>query len=259
MPELPSDILRLAEDLNAHLPARPGDVRVDCERYVMTLAPGLDPHLNVVQQLRLLPEDVAAVVTEVRVLLRAHGRTSATWEVGPSAQPDDLADRLMALGMTPDQPEPITTGMVLVGAPPSPAPSRVTVRQVESAEDFRASSALFNSCFGQEGEPEDDFARYHDCNTWLRFLAWTEGRAVAAADTTLTPTGVVLTGGATLPQARGQGAYRALVWARWQLALARGTPFLITQASSMSRPILARLGFTEVAQIRVFLDRFGDT
>jgi hypothetical protein len=60
---------------------------------------------------------------------------------------------------------------------------------------------------------------------------------------------------ATLPHARGRGAYRALVRARWGAGAARGTPALVTQAGHMSRPILRRLGFVEVAENRIFLDR----
>ena len=65
---------------------------------------------------------------------------------------------------------------------------------------------------------------------------------------------VVLNAGSTLPHARGRGAYRALVAARWADAVGRGTPALITQAGAMSRPILRRLGFRELAEIRVYLD-----
>ena len=59
-----------------------------------------------------------------------------------------------------------------------------------------------------------------------------------------------------LPEARGRGAYRALVAARWRDAVARRTPLLVTQAGRMSRPILARLGFREVCEIRILVDRF---
>jgi len=47
------------------------------------------------------------------------------------------------------------------------------------------------------------------------------------------------------------------VAARWADAVARGTPVLVTQASPMSRPILARLGFREVCEIRILLDKFA--
>jgi hypothetical protein len=66
---------------------------------------------------------------------------------------------------------------------------------------------------------------------------------------------VLLNGGSTLERARGRGAYRALVGARWADAAAEGRPVLVTQAGAMSRPILARLGFREVCDIRILLDR----
>src|SRR5206468_8394543 len=37
---------------------------------------------------------------------------------------------------------------------------------------------------------------------------------------------------------------RALVKARWDDAVARGTPLLVTHAGALSRPILGRLGFS---------------
>jgi predicted acetyltransferase len=57
-------------------------------------------------------------------------------------------------------------------------------------------------------------------------------------------------GGAVLPEARGRGAYRALVRARWDDAVARGTPALTVGAGPMSEPILRRLGFEQIVQFR---------
>ena len=61
---------------------------------------------------------------------------------------------------------------------------------------------------------------------------------------------------AVLPDARGRGAYRALVQARWADAVARGTPLAVTDAGSQSRPVLARMGFREICTIRCLIDRF---
>ena len=66
------------------------------------------------------------------------------------------------------------------------------------------------------------------------------GRAV------YTRAGGYLLGGATAEWARGRGAYRAVVRARWDAAVERGTPALAVGAGSMSRPILERLGFEQV-------------
>jgi GNAT superfamily N-acetyltransferase len=60
-----------------------------------------------------------------------------------------------------------------------------------------------------------------------------------------------------LPVYRGRGVYRALVRARWDAALARGTLALVTQAGQMSRPILQRLGFRTLRESREFLDLSG--
>ena len=88
------------------------------------------------------------------------------------------------------------------------------------------------------------------------YLAYVDGEPVARGSASFSEHGVTLFGGSTLPEARGRGAYRALVAARWEDAVARGTPVLVTQASPMSRPILAQLGFREVCEIRILLDVF---
>ena len=67
-------------------------------------------------------------------------------------------------------------------------------------------------------------------------------------------TTVYLAGGATLPDYRGRGAYRALVRARWDAAVERGTPVLTVGAGEMSRPILERLGFSIVGWEDCLLD-----
>jgi GNAT superfamily N-acetyltransferase len=52
--------------------------------------------------------------------------------------------------------------------------------------------------------------------------------------------------GATLPEWRGRGIYRATVAHRANLAAERGFRFVEVDASSDSRPILERLGFVAV-------------
>lgn len=62
--------------------------------------------------------------------------------------------------------------------------------------------------------------------------------------------GLFLSGGATLPGARGRGCYRALVRARWDEAMRLGLPGLAVQSQyGSSAPILRRLGFVEVATV----------
>src|SRR5207253_10441916 len=86
------------------------------------------------------------------------------------------------------------------------------------------------------------------------YLAFVDGDPVGTATVRVADAAAVLYAGSVLPHARGRGAYRALVRARWDDAAARGTPVLVTHAGSMSLPILRRLGFREIAKIRILLD-----
>ena len=92
----------------------------------------------------------------------------------------------------------------------------------------------------------------------LMHVASIDGEVVATGTSAPTEHGLLLFGGATLPAARGRGAYRAVLHARWQDAVANGTPALITQGGSMSRPILERLGFERVGEVHMLLDKFGE-
>jgi hypothetical protein len=91
---------------------------------------------------------------------------------------------------------------------------------------------------------------------YLRHAVWLDGEIVCTGTAAATEHGLLLYGGATKKDARGRGAYRALIRARWDDAVALGTPALITQGGSMSRPILERLGFERVGEVHMLLDKF---
>lgn len=264
MPTIPPRVLEIAENLNMNIPRRPGEDCVIDPRYAAVIGAEPDPHQDVVQRLRLEPTEVAATVAEVRALYAAQGRHQITWEVSSSATPADLAERLLALGMVPDTPEPRAVGMVLT-RPLAQAASAITVKKVTTFDEYRIASDIFLRGFGgKEGESESAteallrrFERERAVDVSARYLAFLGDAPVAAADALYLDAAVVMCGGATEPSARGKGAYRALIAARWEEGRRRGTPMLVTQAGAMSRPILLRLGFEEVAEIRIFLDVFG--
>ena len=64
----------------------------------------------------------------------------------------------------------------------------------------------------------------------LRHAVWLDGGDRLYGTAARTPHGLLLYGGATLPRARGRGADRALVRARWDDAVSRSTPAPIMQA-----------------------------
>ena len=267
MLDIPSPVRELAEDTLAYAPLRAGDRRLVRPGYVVSLGLTPGPRSTVIPRLRLGPGEVAATVAEIRALLRAEDRKSAHWEVGSSATPASLAEELTALGLQPAAPPFQTTaGLVLPATPPAVGtlPDTVRITRVTTREDFRRAQELYWHCFNftpdaaAQAAVEVDFRRLTAGSTWLCYLAWRGEEAVGAADAALTPSGVIMFGGATLPHARGHGVYRALVWARWQEAVRRGTPYLITQAGALSWPVLVRLGFVETAQIRNFVDSTFD-
>ncbi len=193
-----------------------------------------------------------------RCSARAAAR-GAEWELGESCTPADLVERLGALGIVPDEDEPVAIGMVLAAGAelaairrayrPAGSPRSTSSSRRVGSSTRRSAATPTRSSFEQA---EADFATEGTIGS--TFLAFVDGEPVAAGYASYTPLGLLLFGGATLPSARGRGAYRALVAARAREAAARGTPVLVTHAGQMSRPILERLGFTPVARIDRLLD-----
>jgi ribosomal protein S18 acetylase RimI-like enzyme len=247
-------VLELAENANTYTPLGPSEERIANDRYVLWMGRGDEPGWNVAQRFRLSAEEVEAVRAEIHEALRARGRTACSWEVGSHATPPDLVDRLLALGLVPDEPDDYAVGMVLTEAPADPSPDGLEVRRADTPEERLASARIAAIAFGGP-EPTSPPAENPDPNNVV-YLAYADGVPIARASASFGEHGVTLFGGSTLPEARGRGAYRALVAARWEDAVARGTPLLVTQAGKMSRPILARLGFREVCEIRILLDLF---
>ena len=245
--------LELAENANTYTPLGPGDERVVTDRYVLWMGRGADPGSNVAQRFRFAAGELEEVRAEIYQHVRRRGRSACTWEVGSHATPLGLVDRLLELGLVDDEPTPLAVGMVLT-EPPAQAPPDVEVRRVETDDEAFAADRIAAVGFGMKQPAKR--RRYEPDPRNVVYLAHVDGKPVARASAAFGERGVSLFGGATLPEARGRGAYRALVAARWQDAVDRGTPVLVTQAGPMSRPILAQLGFREVCEIRILLDRF---
>jgi XTP/dITP diphosphohydrolase len=213
---------------------------------------------------RLEPEDVGPAIEAARSFASERGRTKIEWSLGPDATPEDLAERLLEAGLVrADEPPFARSAAALVlASPPPPPPAGVVTRVVETLDDFRACDNVFAIGFDA---PEEDRAAwdatleqrwdsYQAAEHVLQFVGSIDGAPVAAANALFASVGVFLGGAATLPEARGRGAFRALVHARWEEAVRRGTPFLAVEAGPQSRPVLERLGFQRVGETEAFLD-----
>jgi GNAT superfamily N-acetyltransferase len=175
------------------------------------------------------------------------------WKLHGHDRPVDLPQRLRAAGFVPEDTETIVIARVAeIGGPARP-PDGVSLREVTSRADFERIAELEQAVWGDEGQQtwlvemlESERAADPDaltivvaeagarvvCAAWIRFEGGTEF--------------ATLWGGATLPEWRRRGIYRATVAHRATLAAERGFHYLETDASNESRPILEQLGFTPV-------------
>ena len=263
--KIPQPVRRQALNPFAELPSPPGFRNVEREHFVATLHPL--PIAQVVTPRTLEPGDVAAAVEEARRVVRDHGRELLTWLVGP--EHDELCGSLVQCGLVnEDTPgfEAVENAMALVEPPSGTAPAGIDVTEVETFQQFAASERLTAEVFEltpamrAQGEAElpERYEEYATSGNPMRKLnASIEGKVVGTATAAFGPAGINLFGGAVTPDARGRGVYRALTLARWNLAVARGTPALTLQAGRMSKPIAERLGFRFIAAMKVFVDDFG--
>jgi hypothetical protein len=246
----------VAEYPNSFGPLASDDERIDTGRYVLCLGAGST--WNTVQRQRFPLEQVDEVLAEVRTELRARGRTQTQWEVGTSA-PEGLVDALLERGLVPDK-DPYAVALVLDREPPAIGPG-LAARRIETLEELEASAEVQWEAFGATPQEIEEARRllperFRD-GVNLRHSVWLEGEIVCTGIATPTEWGLLLYGGATRPSARHRGAYRALIRARWDDAVALGAPALVTQGGSMSRPILERLGFERVGEVHMLMDMFS--
>jgi GNAT superfamily N-acetyltransferase len=250
----------LAADAQAYLPGPNVEIE-ERDGYVLKNNP-ISPYplLGLVLRQRLEPEAVPVAVESARAWFGERGRARFGWSVAEGARPADLADRLLDLGLQPYEDDPVFAGMVLEQEPPG-TPG-VEVRRVTTLDDLVALEETAMESFGFSEEDREAtrqgrrerFERIQGNTRGDDFIALVDGEVVGSAGVAYNPAGVYLGGGNVLPVARGRGIYRALVRARWDVAVERGTPALVTQAGQMSRPILERLGFRTVCEIQALID-----
>ena len=237
--------------------------RVEVEGVFVVLPSGFP--LGLVCPERIDESEVERVVDSVRRLHRAEQRAKALWFVPESASPEGLSKRLLALGMKPnDVPgaDARNAQMVCLEAPP-PGPPGVVARRAATFEEFLQALLAAVDSFGMDQATRAALTREAN-RTWPfqsqpgavnTFVALVDGEVVAYGGARFGQTAVYLAGGGTHPDHRGRGAYRALVRARWDAAVERGTPALTVGAGEMSRPILERLGFSIVGWEDCLLDQ----
>ncbi|MFK4148820.1 GNAT family N-acetyltransferase [Streptomyces sp. NPDC004065] len=171
------------------------------------------------------------------------------WELYGHDRPADLGRRLRAAGFTPGPEETLMVGETAGPALDAEPPAGVRLRTVTEATGVDLLVEVHERVFGTDGSRLrqrllDRLTAAPD--TIVAVVALDGDEPVSAGRLEFVPgTGFAgLWGGGTVEGRRGQGLYRALVALRARLAAERGCRYLQVDATSRSRPILERLGFT---------------
>jgi hypothetical protein len=245
-----TDLVSFVEAPGAFMEPRPDLVIERSRRYTLVAEPGNT--WAAVEGIRLGGDDVDEAVANVARFLARTDTRIASWWLTERTTPHDLEERLLAAGLERKDDDYLIDGLLATAAPP-PGPPDVEAREVASVVEHVAARWVQYDGFGTPAEQrlsDDALAAEYGRTSAPLFAAWIDGELVAAARAAFARCGALLIGGATLPPARGRGAYRALVRARWDAAATRGTPALTVGAGAMSAPILYALGFEKVVQFR---------
>jgi GNAT superfamily N-acetyltransferase len=214
--------------------------------------------LNEVAWSEVADDDAECIIDEVIATYRAHGKP-VKWCVGPWTKPAGFGERLTRRGFSNWGVRGMgaATDDVLAG---QPNPEIRVVRVVPS--DIDAYIETDRRSWPLPKNPE--LVARHRASL-IRSLETEPERvqlfAATLADEWIGTSGFVLRDGCgyllgaqVVPEARGRGAYRALVAHRLEALRALGIPYAVTQArEATSAPILERLGFETLFRSKCYL------
>jgi GNAT superfamily N-acetyltransferase len=199
-------------------------------------------------------DDVDALIAETVAYFAAFPQVKEfEWKTRGHDWPPDLDTRLRAHGLEPDEVETVMVGQASHLAVDVELPAGITVRRVDDLPErtavIRAASDMQRAVFGTGHTGDDALARLDRMEGRETFwVAEADGQVVSAGRLNRVEGTEFagLWGGATLPEWRGRGIYRALTAARARFALSEGVRYINSDCTAMSRPILERSGLVAV-------------
>lgn len=221
---------------------RPELLYISCARDV--------PHLNTVTRLRAGAERLPGLVDEV---VRAHAGRRSRWSVLHGRSHEALQAQLARAGYAPVQ-EHDAFALSPESYKAVPAPG-IVVKRVDSIERLRHSDDVRRQAFDEPNADADEATlqrTLEGCTgpeaRGTRFVAYdaASGQPLSTGGLNSFPTlGFgLLWGGGTVAEARGRGAYSAIVASRLDHARRRGLHLVGLYARvDTSAPIVARQGF----------------
>lgn len=180
------------------------------------------------------------------------------WKLYSHDRPADLGERLLAAGFTPEEPEALMVAEVAELATDARMPEGVRIVPVTDAAGVDLLADVHEQAFGTSAgrlrqRMLDQIATSPDTVSMVLAMAGDVPVCGARMEFHTGTDFASLWGGGTVAAWRGRGIYRALVAHRAEIAAARGYRFLQVDASDDSRPILKRLGFTQLSVTTPYL------
>ena len=174
------------------------------------------------------------------------------WKTRGHDNAPGLSQALVENGFMPDEAESIMIGDAMALAGDVPVPDGVTVRQVTSEADVRAMSAMQDEVFGDpvSDQTANDILRRLSVADGMQLWVGEIGGEIVTAgrlDPIKDSDFAGIWGGATRPEWRGRGIYRAVTAARARAAIALGKTLIHSDSTEYSRPILERSGMVAVS------------
>lgn len=241
----PPKLLRLYDtQLRIEL-AHPGARKEVLPNLVRVLQPA--PGLNFIAYSRLDKVSMDSVIEAQIRYFEQLGQPFA-WDVCEHDIPPTLRDCLVAHGFVADNdPDAVMLLRIRDALAALLDPVTSDVRRVTRGSELKNVTQVLTQVYGGDfGWLEARLLAHLEISNYVNvYVAYSNDRPVCVGWVYFYPGSQFagLFGGATLPDFRQQGFYRAVLASRVQAAAHRGYLYLTTGASPMSRPVLARSGF----------------
>lgn len=180
------------------------------------------------------------------------GIDSIEWKTRGHDHAPGLGHALQTRGFVPEDPESVMIGEAALLAQPVDIPAGVELRRARTDAEVYAMEEMQGRVFDDPRwrvRAETTLQRIREDDSVELWTAVADGQVVSAGR--LEPVAGTrfagLWGGATMPEWRGRGIYRALTAQRARSALAIGKTYLQSDCTEFSRPILERAGLVKVS------------
>ncbi|HEX5449241.1 MAG TPA: GNAT family N-acetyltransferase [Gaiellaceae bacterium] len=190
--------------------------------------------------------------------------TRVEWKTRGHDLAPGLHDALVRNGFTPEDEESIMIGEAELLAVDIALPEGVVLRQVSSPADVRAMCEMQGDAFGDSSADAETDALLHRLSLGDGMQLWiaeAAGQIVSAGrlEPVRNSEFAGIWGGATRPEWRRRGIYRALTAARARSALELGKRLIHSDSTEYSRPILERAGLVKVSTTTPYVWLAGHT